>query len=144
VRCIPTHRKDSTYVTAVLSQLNFLFWHLGLCAIAWLFSENRRLRYIPWRVIFWGIGLQLVLGFLVFRFPPTRAILNAFNGLLDGVFTAADTGARFVFGPNVVPLPGKAPDVNLGYIFAFRALPTVIFFSGLMALLYNLGLIQRS
>jgi CNT family concentrative nucleoside transporter len=118
------------------------FGIFGLCAIAWLFSENRRLRYIPWRVIFWGIGLQLVLGFLVFRFPPTRAILNAFNGLLDGVFTAADTGARFVFGPNVVPLPGKAPDVNLGYIFAFRALPTVIFFSGLMALLYNLGLIQ--
>lgn len=118
------------------------FGIFGLCAIAWLFSENRRFRYIPWRVIFWGIGLQLVLGFLVFRFPPTRAILNTFNGLLDGVFTAADTGARFVFGPNVVPLPGKTPDVNLGYIFAFRALPTVIFFSGLMALLYNLGLIQ--
>ncbi len=118
------------------------FGIFGLCAIAWLFSENRRLRYIPWRVIFWGIGLQLVLGFLVFRFPPTRAILNTFNGLLDGVFTAADTGARFVFGPNIVPVPSKAPDVNLGYIFAFRALPTVIFFSGLMALLYNLGLIQ--
>lgn len=118
------------------------FGIFGLCAIAWLFSENRRLQYIPWRVIFWGIGLQLLLGFLVFRFPPTRAILNTFNGLLDGVFTAADTGARFIFGPNVVPLPGKAPDVNLGYIFAFRALPTVIFFSGLMALLYNMGLIQ--
>ncbi len=118
------------------------FGIFGLCAIAWLFSENRRLRYIPWRVIIWGIGLQLVLGFLVFRFPPTRAALNVFNSLLDGVFVAADTGARFVFGPNIVPLPDKASDVNLGYIFAFRALPTVIFFSGLMALLYAIGAIQ--
>ncbi len=58
------------------------------------------------------------------------------------MFYAADTGARFVFGKNIVPLPGTTPDVNLGYIFAFRALPTVIFFSGLMALLYNLGVIQ--
>lgn len=58
------------------------------------------------------------------------------------MFYAADTGARFVFGKNIVPIPGQTPDVNLGYIFAFRALPTVIFFSGLMALLYNLGVIQ--
>ena len=114
----------------------------GLCAIAWVFSENRKVQYIPWRVIIWGIGLQLVLGFLVFLFPPTRIALEGFTRLLDGVFTAADAGARFVFGSNVVPIPGKEPAVNLGYIFAFRALPTVIFFSGLMALLYNIGVIQ--
>ncbi|MEG4234484.1 nucleoside transporter C-terminal domain-containing protein [Microcoleus sp. Pol11C3] len=114
----------------------------GLCAIAWIFSENRQSKYIPWRVIIWGIGLQLVLGFLVFLFPPTRIALEWFSSLLDGVFTAADTGARFVFGSNVVPIPGKDPPVNLGYIFAFRALPTVIFFSGLIALLDNIGVIQ--
>ncbi|MEG4573328.1 nucleoside transporter C-terminal domain-containing protein [Microcoleus sp. N3A4] len=114
----------------------------GLCAIAWIFSENRQSKYIPWRVIIWGIGLQLVLGFLVFLFPPTRIALEWFTSLLDGVFTAADAGARFVFGSNVVPVPGKDPAVNLGYIFAFRALPTVVFFSGLMALLYNIGVIQ--
>ena len=112
----------------------------GLCAIAWLFSEHKRI--IPWRVIIWGIGLQLVLGFLVFQFPYTRAALASFSSLLDSVFAAADTGARFVFGRNIVPLPGETPAVNLGYIFAFRALPTVIFFSGLMALLYNIGVIQ--
>ena len=114
----------------------------GLCAIAWIFSENRQRKYIPWRVIIWGIGLQLVLGFLVFLFPPTRIALEWFTSLLDGVFTAADAGARFVFGRNIVPIPGQDPPVNLGYIFAFRALPTVVFFSGLMALLYNIGVIQ--
>ncbi|MBD2742810.1 nucleoside transporter C-terminal domain-containing protein [Coleofasciculus sp. FACHB-1120] len=117
----------------------------GLCAIAWLFSEHKRV--IPWRVIIWGIGLQLVLAFLVFQFPPTRTALEWFSNLLNGVFEAADFGARFVFGGNIVPkgnppVPVGIPPVNLGYIFAFRALPTVIFFSGLMALLYNIGVIQ--
>lgn len=114
----------------------------GLCFIAWLFSENRSLRVFPWRVVIAGILLQLVLGACVFILPGTRDALQVFSDLLNSVFDAADTGARFVFGRNIVPVPGTPPDVNLGYIFAFRALPTVIFFSGLMALLYNIGVIQ--
>ena len=126
----------------------------GLCGVAWVFSELGPLQrnkpdkglfgWIPWRVIIWGVGLQLGLGFLVFIFPPTRTFLEWFTSLLDGVFFAADAGARFVFGPNMVPAtpPTPATTVNLGYIFAVRALPAVIFFSGLMALLENLGLIQ--
>lgn len=116
------------------------FGIFGLCAISWLFSENRK--KINWRVIIGGIGLQLLLGLLVFQFPLTREALRIFSGLLDSVFLAADVGANFVFGKNIVPLPDKPADVNLGYIFAFRALPTVIFFSGFMALLYNIGVIQ--
>lgn len=112
----------------------------GLCGVAWLFSEHRRI--VPWRVIFSGIALQLILGALVFRVPITRDLLQGFSSLLDGVFLAADTGANFVFGSNIVPLPTRPAAVNLGYIFAFRALPTVIFFSGLMALLENIGVIQ--
>lgn len=114
----------------------------GLCAIAWIFSENRSFKLIPWRVIIAGITLQLILGALVFWFPPTRDALQAFSNLLNAVFDAADFGANFVFGKNLVPIPSKPADVNLGYIFAFRALPTVVFFSGLMALLYNIGVIQ--
>ncbi|MEP0870028.1 hypothetical protein NDA01_09450 [Trichocoleus desertorum AS-A10] len=127
-----------------MSYLNLLSFLgiFGLCAVAWLFSENRSLRVFPWRVVIAGILLQLVLGALVFLFPPTRAALQGFSSLLDSVFLAADTGASFVFGKNLVPLPTRPADVNLGYIFAFRALPTVIFFSGLMALLYNIGVIQ--
>lgn len=114
----------------------------GLCFITWLFSENRRLRVFPWRVVVAGILLQLVLGACVFVLPGTRDALQVFSNLLNSVFDAADAGARFVFGRNIVPLADKPSDVNLGYIFAFRALPTVVFFSGLMALLYNIGVIQ--
>jgi CNT family concentrative nucleoside transporter len=140
----------------------------GLCAIAWLFSENRNLRYFPWRVAGIGILLQLILGFFVFLFPITRTILQWFSNLLNVVFDAADYGARFVFGRNIVPLgPDSAPFIltpladgstcppgtvgeavsgfciaQLGYIFAFRALPAVIFFAGFIGLLNSLGVIQ--
>ncbi len=145
----------------------------GLCAIAWLFSENRNPKYFPWRVVIMGILLQLILGFLVFTFPLTRLALQGFSNLLNVLFDAADFGAQFIFGRNLIPnpplpggslveplilapLPGSgacAPGsagqlvpgfcgIKLGYIFAFRALPAVIFFSGLMALLYNIGVIQ--
>ncbi|MBE9014245.1 nucleoside:proton symporter, partial [Pseudanabaenaceae cyanobacterium LEGE 13415] len=114
----------------------------GLCAIAWLFSEDRHPKLFPWRVVGAGILLQLILGAMVFAVPGTRDALQVFSNLLDSVFLAADTGARFIFGRNIVPAPGQTPEVNLGYVFAFRALPTVIFFSGLMALLQNLGVIQ--
>ncbi|MDX2231545.1 MAG: nucleoside transporter C-terminal domain-containing protein [Leptolyngbyaceae cyanobacterium bins.349] len=126
---------------SILNLVSF-FGILGLCLIAWVFSENRQMRYFPWRVVITGILLQLVLGACVFILPGTRDVLRAFSDLLNVIFDAADAGARFVFGRNIVPVSGQAPDVNLGYIFAFRALPTVIFFSGLMALLYNIGVIQ--
>ncbi|XWK91596.1 MAG: nucleoside transporter C-terminal domain-containing protein [Phormidium sp.] len=122
-----------------LNLISFLgIW--GFCLIVWFFSEQRKI--IPWRVIIGGILLQLILGFLVFQFPLTRTALEIFSSLLDSVFLAADVGANFVFGKNIVPLPNRPADVNLGYIFAFRALPAIIFFSGLIALLYNLGIIQ--
>ncbi|NJL23317.1 MAG: hypothetical protein HC895_24885, partial [Leptolyngbyaceae cyanobacterium SM1_3_5] len=139
----------------------------GLCAIAWLFSENRSFKYFPWRVVIMGILLQLALGALVFSVPLTRTFLEIFSSLLNVVFDAADAGARFVFGRNIIPVPGQesvllspitpggscAPNtlgevapgfcgIQLGYIFAFRALPAVIFFSGFIGLLYALGIIQ--
>jgi concentrative nucleoside transporter, CNT family len=140
----------------------------ALCAIAWLGSENRK--QIPWKVIIWGIGLQVCLGALVFLVPATRLLVLLVNDAVNAVLDATEAGARFVFGstlvpdstlvpgpllagrwiaravtPAYVPVPGDrlSPDnLNLGYVFAFRALPLVIFFSALMALLYRLGLIQ--
>ncbi|WNZ21672.1 nucleoside:proton symporter [Leptolyngbya sp. NK1-12] len=152
-----------------MSFLNLIsfFGIFGLCAIAWLFSENRHPRYFPWRVVIAGLLLQFVLGALVFIVPGTRDLLQVFSTLLNVLFEAADAGARFIFGGILVPLPGEetlllAPlvqgevcsnstvgevisgycGVRLGYIFALRALPTVIFFSALVALLYNLGILQ--
>jgi len=140
----------------------------ALCGIAWLGSENRRI--IPWKVIIWGIGLQLVLGLLVFAFPVTRTFIQVLSDGVNAILDATETGARFIFGSLLVPEPNRVPgpilagrwiaravtpayvpvagdrlspdSLNLGYVFAFRALPSVIFFSALMSLFYYLRLIQ--
>ncbi|MBF2001873.1 MAG: nucleoside:proton symporter [Synechococcales cyanobacterium C42_A2020_086] len=138
----------------------------GLCAIAWLCSENRNPKYFPWRVVILGIVLQLLLGVLIFVVPRTRDWLQVLSALLNVVFDAADAGARFIFGPILVPIPGQeslllAPlaggvcppttagevvagfcGIQFDFVFAIRALPAVIFFSALVGLLYNLGILQ--
>lgn len=126
------------YAMSYLNLVSFI-GIFGLCFIAWLFSEHKRV--IPVRVIVAGILLQLVLGACIFLIPITRSLLQGFSNLLDSVFAAAEVGARFVFGPQLVPKV-YGTDPPLGYIFAFRALPTVVFFAGFMALLENLGIIQ--
>ncbi|NDJ15703.1 NupC/NupG family nucleoside CNT transporter [Myxacorys almedinensis] len=153
-----------------MSWLNLLSFAgiFALCGIAWLGSENRRI--IPWKVILWGIGLQLVLGLLIFTFPITRTLVSAISTSVNAILDATEEGARFIFGPLLVPNPTTAPgpilvgrwiaravtppyvpvpgdrlspeSLSLGYVFAFRALPSVIFFSALMSLLYHLKLIQ--
>jgi concentrative nucleoside transporter, CNT family len=153
-----------------MSWLNLVsfFGIFALCAIAWAGSEARK--SFPWKVMIWGVGLQLVVGFLVFQFPVTRVLMRLVSDNINAVLDATEAGSRFLFGnllvpnpsqvsgpvaagrwvartivPSYVPVPGDrlSPDnLNLGYILAFRALPAVVFFSALMSLLYNLKLVQ--
>jgi CNT family concentrative nucleoside transporter len=92
----------------------------GLCFIAWLGSEDRRI--VPWRLIAWGVGLQLVIGLLVFRVPPTRDLVQIFNDLLNAIIDAADEGGRFLFGPVLVPPSGQAPGPVLAGRWIARAI----------------------
>jgi len=140
----------------------------ALCGIAWLGSEHRR--QVPWKLIAWGIVLQFVLGLLVFSVPLTRSLLLVLSDGFNAILDATEAGARFVFGAVLVPDPANPPGpilagrwiaravippyipvagdrlspdmISVGYIFAFRALPILIFFSALMSLLYSLNLIQ--
>ena len=102
-----------------MTYLNFVsfFGIFGLCFVAWIFSEDRRL--IPWRVIVWGIGLQLVLGFLVFQFEPTKSALEAFSNMLNVAFDAAEEGAQFIFGRNSFMVAASHKDLYGSTSIAF-------------------------
>ncbi|MBE9030074.1 nucleoside:proton symporter [filamentous cyanobacterium LEGE 11480] len=153
-----------------MSWLNLVsfFGIFALCLIAWVGSENRK--QVPWKVILWGIGLQLIFGLVVFQFPLSRRIIELISKNINAIINATEAGARFLFGnlivpdpinapgpvgagrwiaraitPGYVPVPGDrlAPEnISLGYILAFRALPLVVFFSSLMSLLYHWHVIQ--
>lgn len=103
----------------------------AMVGIAWLMSRHRRA--VPWRAIGWGMGLQLLFGVLVLK---TRAGLLIFSVLNDAVialleFTAK--GTEFVFGDYV----------SERFTIALNVLPTIVFFSALMTILYYLGVMQK-
>ena len=107
-----------------------------LLLLAYLFSTNRK--RINWKTTGIGLGLQLLLAIGVLKVPAVQWVFNQlgrfFNGILE--FTAA--GSTFLFG-NLMDLE----NANIGYVFAFQILPTIIFFSALTSVLYYLGVIQR-
>ena len=123
---------------------------LGMVALAWAMSEDRKA--FPWRVVLWGLALQVLLGLVVLS-PGVQAV--AF-GLIDGgvrrLLSFAEHGADFVFQsvqPHRVTLADGTTDTFVGRVsppvktFAFWILPTIVFFSSLMAVGYHLGLMQR-
>ena len=114
-----------------------------LMAFAWLLSTDRKV--INWRVIFWGVLLQLVFGFFIFVVPAGSKVFMFINDAVVKVLDSATAGTRFLFGRLALP-PGtrnEAGEESIGFILAFQALPTIIFFASLMALLYYAGVMPR-
>jgi len=105
-----------------------------LLLLAWSISNNRRL--VPWRVIGWGIGLQFTLALILLRTPWGQTVFGAARVFIANVLSFTDAGASFLFG-SLFDLE------NNGVIFVIHVLPTVIFFSSLMAILYHIGAMQK-
>jgi concentrative nucleoside transporter, CNT family len=108
-----------------------------LTGLAWLCSGNRRA--ISWRTVAWGLGLQLLIGLLVFRLPGSRQLFVSLNQAVLALLDASKSGIRFLLGP-LAAEPGEAG--SIGFILASQVLPVVIFFSALTAALYHLRLLQ--
>src|SRR4030065_1425865 len=114
-----------------------------LMAIAWMLSSNRRV--INWRVIVWGITLQFLFAIFIFIVPLGSQIFLFINEALVRVLDSANAGTRFLFGRLALP-PGtknEAGEGALGFILAFQALPPIIFFASLMAVLYYVGVMPK-
>ena len=102
-----------------------------LLLIAWGFSSHRRA--FPWRVVAWGLGLQLVFAVFILK---TAVGLWIFARLNDGVVVLlelTEVGTRFIFGDYL----------DFKFSFALKILPTILFFSALMTILYHLGVMQK-
>jgi CNT family concentrative nucleoside transporter len=112
-----------------------------LISLAWLLSENRRI--VNWLVVIWGVGLQFLFALFLFVFPAGIKLFMFLNDLVVKVMDSSMAGARFVFGPLALS-PGMSTKEglsSLGFILAFQGLPSIIFFSALMAVLYHWNVI---
>jgi len=102
------------------------------------FALSNRRKSISWRLVATGVGLQIALGVFTLT-KPGRWIFSGFNDLVAGLLGYTEAGATFLFGELAKPAGN-----NLGAYFAFGVLPTIVFFSSLMAVLYHLGVMQKA
>jgi CNT family concentrative nucleoside transporter len=97
-----------------------------------------------WRVIFWGIVLQFIIAIFIFKIPVGSRAFLWVNDAVVKILNSASAGAKFVFGRLALP-PGQineSGEESLGFILAFQAFPTIIFFSALISILYYLNIMQ--
>src|SRR5438876_56641 len=119
---------------SVGQRLTGLFGIVLILGIGMALSRNRRA--ISWRIVAWGLGLQLAFAIFVLRVPLGQKLFSALGDVVKQILSFSYVGSEFVFGEI-----GKQHS-SLGVIFAFQVLPAIIFVSALFAILYYLGIMQ--
>jgi CNT family concentrative nucleoside transporter len=104
-----------------------LFVIIGL---AWLMSPHKRV--INFRVIIGGLLLQFLFALIVLKSAPGLALFKSLGETIERLLGCVDVGAEFVFGPRFLESP-----------IAFKVLPSIIFFSALMSVMYYYGVMQQ-
>ena len=117
---------------------------VGLVAfvfIAWGLSE-RKLQF-PLFSAAWTIAAQIAVAALLLYTPGARDALAFLNVVVEALQDATRAGTSFVFGHlGGGDAPFEVTNEGAMFNFAFGALPLVIFFSGLSALLWHVGVLK--
>jgi len=109
-----------------------------LIFIGWLFSMGRG--RVQWRVVLSALALQVAIGAVVLFSSTGNAVLLGIAGAVTHALEFGAKGTEFMFGGLVSPDVFKPG--GLGFISAFRVLPTIIYVTALIAVLYYLGIMR--
>jgi CNT family concentrative nucleoside transporter len=107
-----------------------------IMGIAYALSTNRRA--IQLKTVAWGLGLQFALALFVLKTGAGQALFSYLGLKINQLLEFSYKGSQMVFG-DVLGAKGGG---NIGFIFAFQVLPTIIFIAALFAILYHLGVMQ--
>lgn len=103
---------------------------LVFIGISYTFSVNRQA--VRWRIVAWGLGLEFALALVILKTPWGLNVFKFLGDFVGNFLAFSDVGAKFVFGENFKD-----------HFFAFQVLPTIIFFSAFISVLYYYGILQR-
>lgn len=125
-----------------MEYLRGIFGLAIIIVIAYLFSANRK--GIDWRLVAMGILIQLVFGVLIGKVEVAQQAFIYISEKFVKFLSFALKGAEFLYGDLAKNSEGTTGvRHNLGFLFVFQALPTVIFFSSITSGLYYLGVLQK-
>ena len=117
-----------------------------LLSIAFVFSNNKTA--IKWQQVGIGLIMQIIFAFFVILTPWGATFFNYIGNIFVKIISFTNEGSSFIFGALADQglfdntFPQGLQNSGNGFIFAFQVLPTIIFFSSLMAVLYHLGIMQ--
>ncbi len=114
----------------MIDRLISLLGLIVFVGVGYLFSHNRQ--SVPWHTVLWGVALQLILGVLILKTTLGLAIVKFLGGVVEQFLNFADEGSKLVFG-----------DGFEEHFIAFKILPTIIFFSAFISLLYHYQILPR-
>ncbi|XP_068128701.1 sodium/nucleoside cotransporter 1 [Hyperolius riggenbachi] len=145
-RCLKKHKVWMKWVFAALVLIGLIVWLAvdtakrpaqlisfgGVCMfVVFLFIMSKHHRKVSWRAVAWGLGLEFVLGIFIIRTEPGYQAFNFLGKQIQIFLNYTTAGSGFVFGETLIK-----------EVFAFQALPIVVFFSCVMSILYFLGIMQ--
>jgi CNT family concentrative nucleoside transporter len=118
----------------------------AVCFILIVAALSVNLHAVNWRTVGWGLGLQLLLAVLILKLQiggirPGYAVFTAVARAVSKFLEFTSAGSQFVFGGLADPAV-MAKVFPGGLVFAFTALPTIIFVSSFFTVLYYLGILQ--
>ena len=108
----------------------------ALVLLAWLTSSDRR--RFPVKLVVSGLLAQVLLAVLFLKLPLLQDLLLVINRLVLALEAATGEGTAMVFGfLGGGPAPFEVTGPQHSFVLAFRALPIVIVFAALSALLWH-------
>jgi CNT family concentrative nucleoside transporter len=118
-----------------------------LCFLCVVCALSRNLRAVNWRTVGWGIALQVLLALLILKLQigdwrPGYELFSAIGGAIRKFLEFSNAGAGFVFGVLANQAGMEKAFPGNGFVFAFTALPTIIFVSSFFTVLYYFGVLQ--
>ncbi len=113
-----------------MPNLTSLLGLVAMIGLAWLMSSHKG--KFPWRIVIAGLLLQFVFAVLILKTSAGKAVFEQVDNIFVGLLNSVDEGAEFLFGESFKE-----------HFFAFRVLPTIIFFSAFMSIFYYFGIIQK-
>ena len=128
-----------------VTEVNFPFFRsilgvIGLLGITYLLSTDRK--KINPRVVLGGLGLQVIIAFGVLKIQVIEDLFGWIAELFSVALQVSVDASAFVFGPLANFQKMDEIFAGQGFVFAFMALPSILFFSAISSLLYYLGILQ--